>query len=128
MAEESPDLSPEVAAALAAIEFRRSPDYRTIFSDLHRFRLGNGTVNIVFSKTAHVPGIQMNPTVFEEEVEIVVSWMQLKMITMNLAMTIHAIEQELGEISIPEGFGPDFETAIANVRSLNIPRPQSPKG
>ena len=109
-------------AGLPSFKFERSPEYRTIYSDLHRFRLGNGTANIVFSRTGHNPGVQMDVTAVEEQVEIVVSWMQLKMIAMNLAATIAALEEEIGDIPIPAGFSVNEDVVREVVRSLGIPR------
>src|SRR5271170_3544392 len=101
----NPNDPASVAAAAAAIlTFTRAPDCKTIFTDLHRLRVGNGVVNIIFCKTSHTPGPQILGNIIEEYVEIVMSWTQLKMLTQNLSSTLSAIEAEVSPIPVPQSF------------------------
>jgi hypothetical protein len=105
--------------------FTRAPEYRTIISDFHRARVGNGTANIIFSQVSHAPSAQILGNIIEEKVELVLSWTQLKMVSMNLASIVKAIETEIGPIPVPQGYQViDANNQLA-VRSLGYPSPKN---
>jgi hypothetical protein len=108
----------QTAAALAELSFSRASDYQSFFSDFHRMRIGNGSINIVFSKTTHSPGVQFTGSVVEEKAEVVMTWTQMKMMFINFSQTIEAIEKELGAIPVPQNFQPDLVLARDIVRGL----------
>lgn len=93
-------VSPD-ASALSVV---RSDEYRTVFSDLYRVRLGNGDLTLIFSKLTHTPSISAEPDILEEQVEIVMTWSTIKMLQLHLASLIGGIEQELGSIPVPTAF------------------------
>jgi hypothetical protein len=108
------------AAQVAGLTFTRAPDFKVCFSDFHRSRVGNGTVNIVFSRTAHAQSLQMLANIIEEHVEVIMSWTQLKMVAENLASAVAAIEAEVGTIPIPRDFQINEAGNRAIVRALGL--------
>ena len=106
---------------LSALTFSRSSDFKSTFVDIHQIRIGTGTTNITFSKTAHVIGAAMLGSIVEEQCEIVISWAQMKMLFMNLSSIVNAIEEEIGPIPIPIGFQINPDANLAVVRSLGLP-------
>jgi hypothetical protein len=119
--EAPPPVSPTDPSSL--LSSSRAPDYNIIFSDIHRARLGNGTVSVTFSRTTHPPGLQTLNNIIEEQCDIVMSWTQIKMVAMNLSAIVTAIEEEIGPISIPSAFRISHEANLAVVRSLGYPPP-----
>jgi hypothetical protein len=109
-----------VAAAAASLTFTRAPDFKTIFADMVRPRIGNGSITIVFGKLSHRPSLQMEANVIEEHIEIVMTWTQFKMVMQNFSSILSAIETEIGPIPIPETFRPSDETNRAIVRALGM--------
>src|SRR5437763_11458240 len=76
----------------------RSPEYRVVYADLYRPRLGNGDVTFVFSRTTHEPKVSIEANIVEEQVEVVVSWAVAKLLAIHLGTLMAAIEDDLGEI------------------------------
>jgi hypothetical protein len=121
---ESPDLSSAaVAKAIAALTVTRSPEYRTIYSNVVRPRVGNGDITLIFSRLTHAPHILANAQIVEEQVEVVMSWIHLKMFEQTLRMLVDAIDQEVGDIPLPAGFKLDPEAQHAVVRTLGLGPP-----
>lgn len=108
------------AAAAVALTFTRAPDFKVCFSDFHSPKVGNGTYTIVFSRVAHAPSSQILPNVIEEQVEIIMSWTQLKIITENMVSAIAAIEAEVGTIPFPSNFQINEAGNRAVVRALGL--------
>lgn len=122
--------TPPEAAAGQNFKFTRSPEYRVVYADLYRPRLGNGDVTLVFSRTAHEPAFSTEATVIEEQVEVVVSWGVVKLLTAHLGTLMAAVEDELGEIPVPAGITFDIDRQREAVRSLGLTRstPKSASG
>ena len=105
------------------LTFSRASDYRSIFSDLHQMRIGNGNVYITFSKTTRAPSASMLANIVEEQCEIVMTWTQIKMLALNLSAAVSAVEEGIGPISIPTGFQINPAANLAVVKSLGFPSP-----
>jgi hypothetical protein len=105
------------------LTFSRASDYKSIFSDLHQMRIGNGNVYITFSKTTRAPGASMLANIVEEHCEIVMTWPQIKMLALNLSATVSAVEEGIGPISIPTGFRINPAANLTAVKSLGFPSP-----
>jgi hypothetical protein len=88
-----------------------------------RTRVGNGDVTVIFSKLTHNPSITAAGDVIEEQVEIVMTWSQLKMFAQALHTLVDAIDQEAGEIQIPSNFRLNFEAQRSAVRTLGYRSP-----
>jgi hypothetical protein len=86
------------------VSFTRSDEYKTVFSNFFRIRVGLGEITLIFSKIAHTPGILAEPNVVEEQMEVALTWSSIKMLQLHLSSLISGIEQEVGEILIPNGF------------------------
>jgi Protein of unknown function (DUF3467) len=119
MAEEQ--ISPEIVQQLAGLSFTRSPDYKTIYSNLFRTRIGSGDISIVFSRNTHTPSLTATANIVEEQVEVVMSGPQLKMLEQMLHTLVDTLEQEVGEIQIPMAFKTNLEAQRAAIRSLGFP-------
>src|SRR4051812_21167576 len=79
----------------------RSPDYRTITSDIFRSRVGGGECTIIFSKIGHTPNLNTDANRLEEQIEIVMSWSNFKILAMHLSSLTAAIEAVHGPIPVP---------------------------
>src|SRR5690349_3187403 len=88
------------APAASSISFTRSPEYRAIFSDIVRTRVGNGECAIIFSKATHVPGVNIATSVIEEQIEVIVTWAELKALSLTMASLVEGIEAEMGPLPI----------------------------
>jgi hypothetical protein len=103
--------------------FTRSTEYKTVFSDVYRPRLGNGDITIVFSKIRHDPGVDVSATSAEEQLELVLPWNVAKMLSLHLSALIAAMEDVLGPIPSPTGLRVDIEEQRQAVRSLGLSVP-----
>jgi hypothetical protein len=121
--QKSPDLAQtaSVAAAIASLTFTRSADYKAIYSNFFRTRVGAGEITVIFSRITHAPSIGVAGNIIEEQAEVTMSWPQLKMLEQVLRGFIDVTEQEVGEISIPTAFKIDLEGQRTVVRSLGLP-------
>jgi hypothetical protein len=102
-------------------KFVRSPEYRSIYANVIRARIGNGDITAIVYKTTHETGLDISALVATEEAEIIMTWTQAKMIAMVLAGIIEDIETLIGPISLPGGFQIDRETQAAVIRGLGFP-------
>jgi hypothetical protein len=109
-----------IELAAANLVFTRSADYKTIYSSVVRTRIGNGDVSIVFSKTTHAPSAAFNANIIEEQVEVVMSWVQAKMFKEVLVSLLQAVDEEIGEIPIPSAFKIDKAVQRAAVQGLGL--------
>jgi hypothetical protein len=100
--------------------FTRSQEYRAIYCDIYRARLGNGDIGIVFSRTSHEPGLDVGTSVIEEQAEIVISWGLAKVLTSHLVTLVAAVEEEIGGIQTPVGLTFSIERQRETVRSLGL--------
>jgi hypothetical protein len=104
----------------------RSEEYKSVFSNIHRVRVGNGEITLIFNRISHTPNLTAEANVVEEQVEIVMAWPIIKMLQLHLSALISGIEQELGEIPIPNAFlmNPNMNPTIQRevVRSLGLSR------
>jgi hypothetical protein len=88
----------------STLSFTRSDEYKTVFSNVFRIRVGLGDITLIFSKISHAPSIGAEANVVEEQVEVVLAWPSIKMLQMHLSSLISGIEQEVGEIPVPNAF------------------------
>jgi hypothetical protein len=112
---------PDIAEKLAKLITIRSPEYKTLYSNIFRPRVGAGDITIIFSKLTHSPSLMAVADVVEEQVEVVMSWPQLKMFTETLSTLVEAIDEEIGEIKLPTGFKPNIERQREAIRSMGYP-------
>jgi hypothetical protein len=113
-------ITPEIAKQLAALTVTRSGDYKTIYSDVFRTRIGSGDVTLIFSKLTSSPNIAAIADIVEEKAEIVMSWPQLKMFEQVLRAIVDAVEQEIGKIPIPAAFKVDPEANRTVIQNLGL--------
>ncbi|MBV9757758.1 MAG: DUF3467 domain-containing protein [Alphaproteobacteria bacterium] len=108
----------------------RSADYKTVYSNLYRTRVGNGELTIVFSRATHTPSFLAEGNLIEEQTEIVMTWPQFKMLSMTLKSLLEAIESEVGPVEIPSGFlqnaAPGAESQRLAVKGLGLVRIPAP--
>jgi hypothetical protein len=103
------------------ISITRSPDYRRIYLDFIRSRIGNGDITVVICKTTHDPNALVpNVNGVYEEIEVTMSWTQLKLVHAIFGNFVEAIEHETGPILIPESFRLDQEAQRPVVRTLGL--------
>jgi Protein of unknown function (DUF3467) len=113
-------------SATPNLSITRSNDYKTIYSNLFKTRVGNGEVTIIFSKITHAPSMTAEGNIVEEQSEIVMSWPQMKMFAIHLTGLVNAVERELGNIPIPEAFRqsvrshPDAQQTVVRTLGLSI--------
>jgi hypothetical protein len=107
-------------AELASLEVTRSADYKAVYSNVYRSRLGAEEITLIFGRLRHAPSIMADVSILEEEAEVIMTWSQLKMLAQTLSSTIDALEQEIGEVKIPKNFKIDMERQRAVVRSLGL--------
>jgi hypothetical protein len=112
-----------LAQLISNLTVTRSADYRTIYSNVFRTRVGNGDVTVIFSRLTHNPSITAAGDVIEEQVEIVVTWSQLKMFAQALRTLVDVIDQEVGEIEIPSSFRLNPEAQRSAIRTLGYRSP-----
>jgi len=113
--------------------FTRSSEFVSVFCDVFRSRIGNGECAITFSKTGYTTVSPSNATnVIEERAEIILSWQMLKVLVLQMASLVAAIEEEDGPIRIPASFAATvdarYNNQVAAVRSLElVPSPPIPR-
>jgi hypothetical protein len=120
----------DVAKLVAAgkLTFTRSADYKTISSNVFRPRIGNGNIAIVCCRTTHTPGIEISANIIEEQIEITMSWTELKMLEQTLRAIVDALDHEVGEIPTPTSFKINPEGQRAAARGLGFPPPAKTQG
>ena len=84
--------------AVPQLRTERSPDYRRLFSNHFFLRFAPGDANITFSQLIDVPG-STSQDVIQEQVNITMSWTQLKMLGEYISSTVQAMEREVGPIT-----------------------------
>lgn len=117
----TPPPPPEIAKLLAGLTFTRSSEYKVVFSNAFRTRVGTGDITLIFSRVTHTPSVAIAGTIIEEQVEIAMSWPQLKQLAMALTSIVNAIEQEVEEIQVPMAFKIDPEAQRVVIRGLGFP-------
>jgi hypothetical protein len=120
-AEPAQPATPNLEKLIADLTVTRAADYKTIYSNLFGTRIGGDDITIIFSRLTHSPSILANANILEEQVEIVMSWSQLKMFEQTLRTLVDAIDQEIGEIKIPTGFKINPEGQRGVIRGLGYP-------
>ena len=116
----------EATPALSSpiIEWVRSQEYRSLYSNLFKYRIGKSDVTVTFSSV--VESVGMSPvTQVQEDASVIMTWPQLKMFSQHLNVLVQAIEQELGKINIPADQPTKeemLEAGINRVRALNYPK------
>jgi hypothetical protein len=126
----APELSQSdlLAKLNATITTTRSADYKETYSNAFRTRIGNGDIAIIFSRLTHSPSIEAAANILEEQVEIIMTWSQLKMFEKTLRILVDALDQEVGEIPIPTGFKPNPEGQRSVIRTLGYSPPATKTG
>ena len=81
--------------------FTRADDYKRLYSDIFRTRIGNGDLTLIFSKTTHDPGIDVSGNIIEEQVEVTLTWTHMKVLASLLSSLTQAVETEIGPIPLP---------------------------
>jgi hypothetical protein len=112
----------------AALTVTRSADYKQIYSNAFRTRIGNGDITIIFSRLTHSPSLAAATDILEEQVEITMTWSQLKMFETTLRILVDALDQEVGEIQLPTGFKPNPEGQRSVIRTLGYSPPANKTG
>lgn len=79
-------------------QWERSPDFRTIFSNHFNFRFAPGDGNITFSQLVDAPGSAMQNIVMEQ-INITMSWPQIKNLVRHLNAVVQEMEEEYGPIT-----------------------------
>jgi hypothetical protein len=111
----------KLAPPLAALTVTRSNEYRTIYSNFYRTRIGANEITMTFSRISHAPSILAPANIIEEQTEIVMGWPQLKMLAQTLREIVEAFEKEVGTIPLPLVFRPNLEGQRQAVRTLGLP-------
>ena len=75
----------------------RAPEFRRIFSNHFFIRFAPGDTNITFSQLIDVSG-SSEQNVIQEQVNIVLSWTQLKMLGEYVSSAVQAMERDGGPI------------------------------
>jgi hypothetical protein len=110
----------ELEALIANLAITRSPDYKSVYSNLFRTRVGAGEIVVIFSRITHTPSIVAAGNVLEEQVEVIMPWPQLKMFAQTLSTIVDAIDEEVGEIPTPTAFSVSVEGQRGAVKSLGL--------
>jgi hypothetical protein len=114
------DPSSVVAAVSSFFTFTRAPDFKKIFSDVVRYRVSNGFITLLFSTTTSTPGVENLSNIVEDHTEIVMTWIQLKIMLANLNSILSAIETEIEPIRLPNTFRINDTHARAIVQGLGL--------
>jgi hypothetical protein len=115
-------VSDDRSEALENLTWGRSALYRVIYCHLFRTRLSPGDITLtVGTVTDQRPG-ETN-LMIEDQIAIVLSWAEMKMLAQHLSVLVATIEQDIGPISIPHLFSPSVEAQLPIVRSLGMSRP-----
>lgn len=75
----------------------RAADYRRFFSNHFFLRFAPGDANITFSQLIDSPGSTAQD-VIQQQANITMSWIQLKMLGEYISVAVQAMEQEVGPI------------------------------
>jgi hypothetical protein len=115
-----------IVPEVSGITVTRSEEYKSIFSNAYRVRIGVGDITLIFNRATHAPNITAEASVVEEQVEIVMAWPIIKMLQVHLSSLVSAIEQEIGYIPVPDAFlaNPNMNPTAQRevVRSLGLSR------
>ena len=81
-----------------AFRWERSPNYRTFFSNFFKFRFSAGDASVTFSQFDEDPG---SPTqnIIQEQVNITLSWVQLKQLGRYIEVAVQEMEGKVGPIA-----------------------------
>jgi hypothetical protein len=110
----------KAAPALSALTVTRSNNYKAVYSNLYRTRMGANEVTLLFARMTHTPNILAVVNAVEEEFEVTMGWSQIKMLVKTLTEMITAFEQEVGTIPIPLSFQSSLEAQRQAVRNLGL--------
>lgn len=99
-------IPPEVAAAMAAAASSqyvtaRSAQYRIIYSNIFKSRIGPNDLALVFGILSDATGAPV-ANVWQEEATIVMAWPQVKILAKFLSEVVEAAEGQLGPIPTSE--------------------------
>ena len=111
--------------------FERVEDYKSLYSDIVRTRIGNGDLTLIFSKMIHVPGMNVGGSVVQEQAEVTVTWTYMKILASTLNALTQAVESEIGPIPMPATFFEAEATQLTRqqgaVRTLGLAMSAPPK-
>ena len=101
MAEES---KPGATVTQVPARLIRSKDFRVVFSNTFRFRVGQADIGIAFGYQSEIPGPGgQEQTILTDEVEVVLTPMMLKLFQLAISDNIETLETVLGKpIEIPQ--------------------------
>lgn len=106
------------APEIPPLSFTRSDEYKRIFADFFRTRLGTGEITTIVSKVTHGPNMNVEGNIIEEQIELVMTWSSVKMLQLHLMSLVSAIEEEVGYIPIPANFLANLEAGHDAQRNL----------
>ncbi len=86
----------------------RSKDFRVAFSNTFRFRTGAADIGIAFGYQTEIPAgptLESQQNIIQDEVEVVLTPMMLKLLQMAISDNIEAFEKATGHpIELPQNF------------------------
>jgi len=113
------------APAEPSVTWSRSDLYRLVYCQLFRTKLTSGDITLTVSTLNDQAGF-VRTEVVEDQVAIVMSWSELKMLAQHLETVVVAIEQDIGPIPIPHAFRPTVDAQLVAVRTLGMSKPNEP--
>ena len=104
-----------------SVTMTQSGAYRLVYSNVFRYKIGPGDLNLTFSTVSDSP---LGGNTVEDQISVVLSWPQLKMLTHVLNQIVSGIEAETDSVIpvIPNaGFEQDIkEHSRLGVRSFKL--------
>jgi hypothetical protein len=112
-------------APAPGVTWSRSNLFRHVYCQVFRARLTAGDVTLTVSTITDQFGLVRTEAI-EDQVAIVMSWSELKMLTQHLETLVAAIEQDIGPIPVPHAFRPTVDAQLVAVRTLDMSKPSEP--
>ena len=82
---------------ITQISVERAKDFRRIHANLAKYRITQGELMIMFS-SIHTPPSMESYSLIVEEGEVIITWIQAKVLLDTLSSALKAIEANFGEI------------------------------
>ena len=78
--------------------------FRTVFSNTFRFRASHNDIGVTFGYATQIPGPTPNVerNILQDEVEVVLTPLTLKLLKIALDDNLEAIEKAIGTIQLPQ--------------------------
>jgi hypothetical protein len=110
-------------SAVPNINWVRSSEFRTFFSNFFQYRVGSGDVSFVFS-TISTDDSAQGLKVLRQEAEVFMTWPQLKNLVLTMSNVVNMIEAEVGPIPAPPPNAAELEKGLesmrGHVRAVNL--------